>query len=117
MEGDCGWKLNHMAGQACRANGLHSRYLSAANVLGKRTTRMKGAALRWRHGVGPFKNGQGATANLPCRGDQATRVGVQWAPEQGLGWLLLHDMAQVHHGHPGREVPDDMQIMADQYIR
>ena len=48
---------------------------------------------------------------------QCLGVGVSGPVEQPLGRPGLHDLAEVHHGHPVGDVPDDGEVVGDEQVR
>jgi len=40
-----------------------------------------------------------------------------WLGKQPLGRAGLHEVADVHHGHPVGHVPDDAEVVGDEQVR
>ena len=50
------------------------------------------------------------------RGQQRDGVGMARGGEQRLGRPRLDDAAQVHHGHPVRDLPDHREVVRDEEV-
>jgi len=110
-----------MAGDMALRDVDLARGRSLAQLGRARAARVEMAARRRRDrvGIGHAKLGVGhAQARLgrQHRFQQRLRIGVARRVEQASHAVLLHDPAQIHDGHPRRQMLDHRQVVADEQV-